>query len=84
MLREVAGAPPGEGGEEGGDGLALAHLADETVGVDVVEGEQLLRPLEPAVGGAEALGVADGRPGASPKRPQLERAVLVEAGDGAV
>ena len=52
--------------------------------MDIVEGEQLLRPLGPAVGGAEALGVADGCPGAPPKRPQLERAALVEADDGAV
>ena len=54
----VAGAQPGEDGEEVGDRLALAHLADETVGVDVVESEQLLGTVEPAVGRAEALGMA--------------------------
>ena len=59
-------------------------MADETVGVDIVEGEQLLRPLEPAVGRAEALGVADGCPRAPRQGPQLERAALIEADDRAI
>ena len=80
----VAGPQAGKDGQQVGNGLALAHLADEAVGMDIVEREQLLSAVEPAVGGAEALRVADRCPGASPKRPQLERATLVEADDGAI
>jgi len=82
--QRVARAQPGEDGEEVIHRLTLAHLADETVGVDVIEGQQLLRAMETAVGGPEALGMADERPAPARQRPQFERAALVEADDGPV
>ena len=80
----VAGPQAGKDGQQVGDRLALAHLADEAVGVDVVESEQLLGAVEPAVGGAEALRVTNPGPAAPRQGPQLEWATLVEADDGAV
>ena len=55
----VAGPQAGKDGQQVGDGLALAHLAHEAVGMDIVESEELLRALKAVVGSAEALGVAD-------------------------
>lgn len=80
----VAGPQPCEDGQQVADGLAFAHLADETIGMDVVEGQQLLCALEPPVGRPEALGMAHWRPALAGQRSQFERAALVEADDGAV
>lgn len=80
-VERIAGPQPGEDGEEVVDGLALAYLADEAVGVHIVEGEQLLRPRQPAVGRPEAPGLADPGPAATGQRSQFERAALVEADD---
>lgn len=78
----IAGPQPREHGEQVFDGLALADLTDETIGMDVVEGQELLGPLISVIGGSEALGMACQRPAATGQRPQLERAALVEADDG--
>lgn len=77
----VAGAEPRENGEEVIDPLMLAHLANEAIGMDVVEGEELFRPFVTVVGCPEALGMADRRPAASGQGPQFERSALVEADD---
>lgn len=80
----IAGPQPREDGEQILHRLALAHLDDEAVGMDVVEGVDLLGALEPPVGGPEALRMTDSRPAPSRQRSQLERAALVEADDRAV
>ena len=72
-----------EDGEEVIDRLALAHLADETVGVDVIEGEELLGAMQSPVRRPEALGMANRRPTTAGQWPQLEWATLVEADDRA-
>ncbi len=77
--RGVAGAQAPKDGEDVLVRLPLAHLADETVGMHVVEGEQLLRPLEPPVGGAQALGTANGGPAPAMQGAELQRAALVVA-----
>jgi hypothetical protein len=79
--QRIAGPQPREDGEQVLHRLALAHLGDEAVGMDVVEGVDLLGALEPAVGGPEALGTADRRPASSGQRSQLERSTLVETDD---
>jgi len=81
--RPIAGSQPRKNREQVIDRFPLAHLGHEAVGMDIVEGEQLLRPLEPPVGRPEALRMAHWRPAPSRQRPQLERAALVEADDGA-
>ena len=80
-LQRVAGPQPREDREKILYGLALAHLADETVGVDVIEGEELLGAMQSPVRRPEALRMSDWRPAASRQGPQLERATLVEADD---
>ena len=79
--QRIAGAQPGEDSEEVVDRLALAHLAHETISVDVVKAEKLLSAVEPPVGGPEALRVAHRRPAQAGQRPQFERPALVEADD---
>jgi hypothetical protein len=79
--QRVARAQPSEDGEEVVDSLVFTHLADEAVGVDIVKGQQLLGAMQPPIGRAEALRVADRRPAATGERPQFERAALVEADD---
>jgi len=77
----IAGAQSREDSEQVLDGLALAHLADEAVGMDVVKGEELLRALEATIGCPEAPGMPSLRPTLAGERPQFERAALVEADD---
>ena len=79
--RRIARAQPGEDGEEVLDRLAFAHLADEAVGVNVVEGEELLGSLEAAVGCPKPPGMTFLGPALAVQRPQFERATLVEADD---
>jgi len=79
----VAGAQPRKDGEEVIDGLALAHLAHQAIGVDIVEGEQLLGAVQSPIGRPEALGMADGRPAATGQWSQFKRAAFVEADDRA-
>jgi hypothetical protein len=64
----IAGPQPGEDGEKIIHPLPLAHLTHKAVRVDVVEGEHLLRPLEPPVGRPEALGLAERCPAATGQR----------------
>ena len=80
----VAGAEPREDGEEVIDRLALPHLADETVGMDVIEGKELFRAFIAVVGCPEPLRMPDRCPAATGQRSQFERAALVEADDRAV
>jgi len=80
-LQRVARPQPREDGEEVVDRLTLAHLADEAVGVDIVERQQLLGAVQPPIRRAEALGMADLRPAAPSQWSQFKRAALVEADD---
>lgn len=70
-----------EDGEEVIDRLALAYLAHEAVGVDIVEGQQLLRAMQSPIGRPETLGMADRRPAPASQRSQFKRPALVEADD---
>ena len=74
----VAGAQPAEDRQQVLMRLAFAHLADEAVGVHIVEGEQLFRALEPPIGRPETHRMSGRRPRASVERTQLQRAALVE------
>ena len=80
----VACSQPGKDSEQVVDSLALAHLAHEAVGMDIVEGEQLLRALQAPVGRPETLWMTGAEPAPAGQRSQLERAALVEADDRAV
>ena len=62
----------------------IAHLANEAVGMDIVEGEELLGALQSPVGRPEALRVTGAEPALPGQRSQLERAALVEADDRTV
>ena len=82
--QRIARSQPGEDGEEVLNRLAFAHLADETVGVNVVEGEELLGSLETAVGCPEPPGMTLPGPALAVQRSQFEWTTFVEADDGAV
>lgn len=78
-IGRVAGAQAAEGGQDIAVGLPLPHLADQAVGMHIVEGEELFRSLQPPVGGAKALGMAFGGPAAAVEGTQFQRTALVEA-----
>ncbi len=80
----IAGSEAGEDGEQVVDPFVLAHLANEAVGMDIVEGEELLGALQSPVGRPEALRVTGAEPALPGQRSQLERAALVEADDRTV
>lgn len=82
--QRIAGAQARKDGEKVLHRLAFAHLSDEAVGMDVVEGEELFGALEASVGRPESLGMALLGPALAVQRPQFERATLVEADDGPV
>ena len=77
----IARAQLGENGNEVLHRLTFAHLADETVGVNVVKGEELFGALEAEVGCAKSPGMTFLGPTLAVQRSQLERATLVEADD---
>src|SRR3989304_5824933 len=62
--------------------LARVDFTDKTVGVDVIEGQELLGALKPAVGSTQAFGMMARPPRASVDRSQLQRTTLVEADYG--
>lgn len=83
-LDSKAGPQSGEGSEQIVDSLSLAHLADEAIGMNVVERQQLLCPLQPPIGRTEALRMPRRKPLSSRQRPQFGRSALVEADDRSV
>lgn len=78
----IAGSELMEDFQEVGGRLTFMNFAHETFSVDVIKGQELLRALQPAVSGAETLGMAATLPGAPVERPQLQRTTLVEADYG--
>jgi hypothetical protein len=77
-LARVAGPESAERLEQIRQPLLAAEDATEAVGVDVVEAEELLGTLEPAVGGPAPEGLALLGPGQATDRLELEGAPLVE------
>lgn len=75
----VAGSKLMEDFQEIGGRLTFMHFTHETFGMYVIKGQKLLRALQPAVGGAETLGMAAALPGAPVERPQLQRTTFVKA-----
>jgi len=75
----MAGAEFAEGLQQVGGCLALMDFSDEALGVNIVEGQQLLGALKPAVGGPQTFGVAAPLPMPAMDRAQFERTTFIEA-----
>jgi len=66
----VAGAEAAESLEQVGEPLLATEDTAKTIGVDIVEAEELFRPLEPAIGGSPAEGLLSARPAHAPDGPE--------------
>jgi hypothetical protein len=75
----IAGAQPAKGFADGGHALAPPEQSTETVGVHVVEAQELVGPLAPMVRRAHPLGPRAASPGLAAQRAEFQRAPLVEA-----
>lgn len=83
-MDRIARSEPGEDREKVIDAFVFAHLAYQAIGMNIVEGKELFRPLEPAIGGAEPLRMTDPGPASARQGSQFEGAALVEADDRSV
>jgi len=74
----IASAQPAEGGQHIPGGLATPAGAHQTIPLHIVEPQELLGPLRPAVRGALPAGMAQPRQSDPGDRAQFQRPPLVE------
>lgn len=77
----IADAQPLERRAQFHDAFAFCEDTGEAVGVDIIEAKERFHALQPAIGGAHAMGPAARGPRPAAHRFQLERSPLVEADD---
>jgi hypothetical protein len=80
----VTGAQASPGRHQVAAGLALVDRPGQTIVMDVVEGQELLRTGPTVIGGAESLRVFLGRPADPRQGSEFQRAALVETDHGAL
>ena len=79
LLHGIAGAQTGEGRQEVFVGFLLPDLANQTVGVNIIEGQKLFGALHPCVCRPQPLGPALGVPPIPAVGAKLQGTHLVEA-----
>src|SRR5262249_51470416 len=78
-LARITGPKAPEGLAHVDDPLAPPEQATETIRMNIVEAQELLGPLGPAIRGAHALGPSPAAPGDPAQRLELQGTPLVEA-----
>ena len=81
QLHRVAGTQLGEAGRDIARRLAFADPADQTVGMDIIEGMQLFGAFLAREGRAVPLRVAPAGPAHTRQRAEFQRAELIVADD---